>query len=630
LLALRVQHLSEDTFAKKGYPSPIKNLAPPQKIAVFMHATMANADEASAQQQAYQAWLESNHVFVRTDLVETTNENVVAGWGCVATANIKKGTVLFRIPRAACFAVAASSTNQDKSDCNDDDPTTRDSQRSLALHYLHHKSNGQWSPFLNLLTPQMLPWTLHDELLKCLIGTELELVVHRKLARLQSEYEDLLSSLANDGKASNIMSVSYGDYLDACSIVASHANPWFGVSIVPFNTTLNWGSEVNVEFDLESRNDANGDEEESSSGSGKASTKANSEALAAEEEVIVGRAICNIKKGSELFQSYGDSTAELLYRCGFAPNFNGADISNSISFFVGEIVRVVDGLLDSDGASSATTAECDDKLQANLPSSSAITDIESKIEALKKSGAIDSSSWDGMEDCLTAELSSPSPEFINTSAINRETSSKVVFGKKRKRGQDDQMNDEDRVKYDDGGVSKLIGTCLVLLSDTESWQRASKAIENLPDHAAQEQNDDEDSRSGDSESNDEDDEESRTDDIAASVLLSSLANMTPRQSTHLQQIALDVGTGGHDPWRALLIQVYNSKALKWDMAIRAAKLVIEKKMTRLNTGEDVYKSFIKENSDKEKDVMGAIQVLRDVERSLLTRALNVLDIPWYK
>lgn len=64
---------------------------------------------------------------------------------------------------------------------------------------------------------------------------------------------------------------SYREYLDvdACSIlVASHVNPWLGVSIVPFNTTLNWG-ETNVEFELDEDNDE-----------------------------VVGRAITKIKQGS--------------------------------------------------------------------------------------------------------------------------------------------------------------------------------------------------------------------------------------------------------------------------------------------------------------------------------------------
>jgi hypothetical protein len=234
-----------------------------------------------------------------------------------------------------------------------------------------------------------------------------------------------------------------------------------------------------------------------------------------------------------------------------------------------------------------------------------------------------------MEDCLTAELTSPSPEFINMTASNQEKHANVVSGKKRQRDQEDHaINDEDRAKYDDGGVSKLIGACLVLLSDKKSWHRVSMAINNLRDPASKEENE-EDVNSNDSESNDEDEEEeSRSDDITASILLSSLANMTPKQSAHLQQLALDVGMGGHDPWRALILQICSSKALKWDMAIQAAKLVIEKKRARLNTGEEVFKALMKENKCKEKDVLEAIQMLRVVERSLLTRALNILDAPF--
>ena len=40
-------------------------------------------------------------------------------------------------------------------------------------------------------------------------------------------------------------------YAAACALVASHANPWFGGSIVPFNWTLNYGPRPNVSFESE-------------------------------------------------------------------------------------------------------------------------------------------------------------------------------------------------------------------------------------------------------------------------------------------------------------------------------------------------------------------------------------------
>ena len=122
----------------------------------------------------------------------------------------------------------------------------------------------------------------------------------------------------------------------------------------------------------------------------------------------------------------------------------------------------------------------------------------------------------------------------------------------------------------------------------------------------------------------EEEDDSRSDDIVASVLLSSLANMTPEQSVQLQQLALDVGMNEHDPWRALLAQVCKAKVLRWDMAIQAAERVIQTRTTRLNKGEHFYRSCAKDDREEERDVLHAIQALRDVERSLLTQALKIL------
>lgn len=55
------------------------------------------------------------------------------------------------------------------------------------------------------------------------------------------------------------------------------------------------------------------------------------------------------------------------------------------------------------------------------------------------------------------------------------------------------------------------------------------------------------------------DDESRTDDITASILLSSVANLSPEQSTKLRQLALDMGRSGHDPWRALLLNLAHAE-----------------------------------------------------------------------
>ena len=96
------------------------------------------------------------------------------------------------------------------------------------------------------------------------------------------------------------------------------------------------------------------------------------------------------------------------------------------------------------------------------------------------------------------------------------------------RGGED-LDDERRKSYDDGGVSKLVGICLVLAADEDSWKRASSALDNMPDH------DDEAESNDGSNSDDESDAESRTDDISASIMLSSLANLNPGDESGLSE-----------------------------------------------------------------------------------------------
>jgi hypothetical protein len=536
----------------------------------------------------------------------------VAGWGCVAKADIPEGTVLFRIPRSACFIATKDGDNHHHHDHDDDDsyndPTTKDTQKDLALHLLKHKHSTAWAPFLNLLTPQSLPWTWNEALRDCLRGTELEQVVQNKIRRIQAEYEDILHSW--DTQTEKRECITYRDYLDATSIVASHANPWFGVSIVPFNTTLNWGKDVNVEFDLEEIHPDHDDNHHS-------------------QEVVVGRAVRHITKGSELFQQYGESVAEVVYRCGFAPKFDEHASSDSLSLFIGDIVRVMEKLSSpemNDNNSSSLVNENPTKI--GIPTSSIITHLPARIDVLKKSGAIDTSPWDGMDECLSAELSSPSSVFIKsiqTGNAGKHSKDFALRLRKRQRDEVDSEQDdisyEERSSYDDGGISKLIGICLVLAADDETWKRTSTAVDNIiPDNA--EQNEDGYQSESDEacpSSEEENETESRSDDITASVLLASLGNLTQKQSTKLQQRSLDVGMGGHDPWRALLLELSNmtnsKKTLKWEIALEAANLVVQERLDRLMGGEESCHR-IKTTCPEENVALGTTQALQLVERSL--------------
>ena len=192
-------------------------------------------------QEDYNQWLQSNDVQVASDLVETTCQGTVAGWGCIATSNINKGTVLFSIPRRACFGIRSSSvgdvgggiksSDSGSSSENDDaDPTTRDTQMEMALRLFRCSTNSNdgrsegeedcWKPFLNMLTypPNGLPWTwLSDEKYRKVIlqGTELEEVVENKIERVRLEYETIIKEAAVGD-----LDFSYEDYVNACAVVS--------------------------------------------------------------------------------------------------------------------------------------------------------------------------------------------------------------------------------------------------------------------------------------------------------------------------------------------------------------------------------------------------------------------------
>lgn len=193
-------------------------------------------------QLKYQHWLQSKQVEVASDLVTTTNDTslVVAGWGCVAKSDITEGTVLFSIPREACFGAAAATETEDDDDDDVDDPTTRDTQMDMAISILQQKnrqhlndnnnhstneSNKEeekeedWSPFLNLLTPPPagLPWMWAPEFRQAMLqGTELECVVENKVQRIRMEYEEIVTQKERYG----LPSITYQEYVNACAIVA--------------------------------------------------------------------------------------------------------------------------------------------------------------------------------------------------------------------------------------------------------------------------------------------------------------------------------------------------------------------------------------------------------------------------
>ncbi len=165
---------------------------------------------------------------------------------------------------------------------------------------------------------------------------------------------------------------------------------------------------------------------------------------------------------------------------------------------------------------------------------------------MKLSGALDESPWDGLDGHWTAEIARPAP-FLE-SLLSASSESKY----NPRRGEENRtlsMNTEEELAYDDGGLSKLVGTFIVLFADEAAWERASNAlqdfdinVEGSKGSVASEAVDDESHTS----------DESRKDDIIASLLLSAIFHLSPQQTDTLLKVALEKGAGGNDPWRALL------------------------------------------------------------------------------
>lgn len=441
----------------------------------------------------------------------------------------------------------------------------------------------------------------------------------------------------------------------------SHTNPWFGVSVVPFNTTLNWDKAPNVEFDLEE------EEEEDNSLINHSETR----------QRIVGRAICNIKKGTELFQAYGTSVADLVYRYGFAPSsLDDCDDMDGdvVSIDLTDILTIAQESkkgkthrLNSETLNLKTRfrSEETDNPFASITN---IPHLSSRLAALKLSGALDESPWDGLDGHWTAEIARPAQPFLE-SLLSVSSESKY----NSKRGEENRaspMSKEDELAYDDGGLSKLVGTFVVLFADDAAWKRASNALQDF-DTNLEESKSSVASEAEDDERSDTSDE-SRKDDIIASLLLSAIFDLSPEQTDGLLKVALEKGSGGNDPWRALLDEIstcddtstskQQSKKRKISSdkdihntnttctsrnlptsssqprqvllraAVEAAKTALLLRRAKLIEGESSCQNLSVDPEAEKNEVNEAkvqarktIKILRGVEKSILDQAIEILS-----
>lgn len=246
-------------------------------------------------------WLEAKGVEWARDAV-VISSNVVEGLGCVAQRNIARGEILFVVPKRACMV------SRDRGDC----------QEHLAK--IIKSPGSKWRPFVSSLGRAHLPFLWPTRARSLLEGTELEDVVRMKRKR---------------------------DHDEACAIVLSHLNPFFGSAIVPFSCLLNYREKPNCSFNEERGH-------------------------------VIGRARRSIAKGEELTQAYASSTAEFLYRYGFVPNKNKIRSDDAVS------VQLPDLL-------SAARAKND----------------RSVVDGLVSSLCLEPNPWDGLEHVLTVELVGP-------------------------------------------------------------------------------------------------------------------------------------------------------------------------------------------------------------------------------
>ena len=300
--------------------------------------------------ERFAAWMTEHGAFMH-DAVSVSTE-VVAGIGCLATRSIKRGSVLFRIPRASCLGASA--------DAAVDDEAPGDTQQQVAQEVLREADAGAaspWRPLLRLISPAPCPFIWPAAAKRFLDGTELEEVVRRKRKRLRSERAAL--GLEAHAQA----------YDACCALVASHINPWFGGSITPFNCTLNYSPEPNVEFAAEG------------------------------DDAVVARARRRIGAGEEMTQEYCQSTASLLYRYGFVP----AEATTSTADDDDE---------GGGGGSPRTRPMADDVVSFRAAEVAARCDLAAdgqgewpaRLPLLCAAGAVGESTWDGLEDVMTVEL----------------------------------------------------------------------------------------------------------------------------------------------------------------------------------------------------------------------------------
>jgi len=302
----------------------------------------------------YEGWLRETGAWWAAELVEirspwreySTADNVPDflrdGWGLMSRdKKIKKGTVICKVPMAASFR------GDNGTRCSEE----KDSQLHLALRLMREQRKGPastvWSKIQTLPSGVPVCWAWTAEEREWLAGSELELVVRRKLDRLKSEFLDVVEPLGEGW--------TEAEYVDACATIISHANPWWGVSSVAFVDMGNHADDPHVEFRQRGSH-------------------------------VVGTVVKTIPRLSEIFQSYGElGSADLLYRYGFTRGESAAPHPEDV---VSIDMSILHGCGCRPGAGAGAGA----------------MDLRGRENLLQKCNVVDQSPWDGLEDVLTIQI----------------------------------------------------------------------------------------------------------------------------------------------------------------------------------------------------------------------------------
>ncbi|CAE8743737.1 unnamed protein product, partial [Polarella glacialis] len=356
------------------------------------------------------------------------------GWGLACLQPVARGEVLIRVPRAAAFTATAelgvaggSAEFQLEADANVPEELRSfkddvDCQLPLAVALLLAGRAGQGGPWWAKLRPEVTPtrcltawlWAWpradgEDAVPAALLGSELAGPVKAKRGRLRLEAQALRpllsaapprnnnnssssnnsnnssnsssnssssnnnSNSSNNNSNSNNNNTILAEYAQACAVVMSRVQPWWGGSLVPFVDQANhhWGL-PHIEFRCVKGGD------------------------------VVGKAVRSIPPG-EILQSYGDmSTADSLYRYGFARRAAAAAAIQPLT----DVVTISMELLESVAGSwrLGGGGAQGQPGRGDMVSSGAASQGRRRELLLIKAQLFEESPWDGLEGCFGIEL----------------------------------------------------------------------------------------------------------------------------------------------------------------------------------------------------------------------------------